>query len=144
MSHFPRVAEYMDTVVHTLRPETDIYEAVDFLLAHGVTGAPVVDDEDHLIGIVTAKDCLRLLTHGADDQGAVTGTVADFMTTEVVSIGLRTDIYYAAGIFLAPGNYFRRLPVVKDGKLVGAITRFDILRAIQANFGNTPPSIDGG
>jgi CBS domain-containing protein len=40
------------------------------------------------------------------------------------------DIYYVAGIFLK--NKFRRLPVVEDGKIVGAITRFDLLRVVQA------------
>jgi len=134
MSQFPKITELMDDVVQTLSPETEIHEAVEFLLKNGVTGAPVVNRDDRLIGIITAKDCLRLLTHGSNEEGSAEGTVADFMTTEVVYATPDIDIYYAAGIFLAPGNHFRRLPIVKNGKLIGAITRFDILRAIQANF----------
>ena len=56
-------------------------------------------------------------------------TVRQVMTTDLVTVPRGMNIYFAAGIFLA--NRFRRLPVVDDGKLVGAITRFDILRAIR-------------
>ncbi len=134
MTKFPKVTEYMDVVVHTLRPEIDIYDAVDFLLHHHVTGAPVVDHHNNLIGIVTAKDCLRLLSAGAGDEKTLPrGRVSDYMTRDVICIPPKMDIYFAAGIFLT--NNFRRLPVVLNGILVGAITRFDILRVIRVNLG---------
>ena len=77
------------------------------------------------------KDCLKLVAAGAD-ANRPRGTVADFMTTAVTTISPDTDVYYAAGLFLHQG--FRRFPVVEAGKLVGAITRFDILRVIHANL----------
>jgi CBS domain-containing protein len=55
--------------------------------------------------------------------------VAEYMTTDVVTVPPTVDIYYVAGIFLK--NEFRRLPVVEDGKIVGAITRYDLLRVIR-------------
>lgn len=127
----PRVSEFMDTVVPTLAPDADILAAVDFLLAHHVTGAPVVDASGALVGMITETDCLRLLStgHRADRP---TGRVADFMTKNPITVPPHMDIYYAAGIFLS--HSFRRLPVVQNGAVVGAITRYDILRAIQANF----------
>ena len=127
----PRVSEYMDTVVPTVHPDTDILAAVDFLLDHHVTGAPVVNDEGALVGMITETDCLRLLTLG-DRGDRPAGRVADFMTKNPITVPPHMDIYYAAGIFLS--HSFRRLPVVKEGAVVGAITRYDILRAIQANF----------
>lgn len=127
----PRVSEVMDEVVPTLSPDADILDAVDFLLAHHVTGAPVVDRSGVLVGILTETDCLRLLSQGHQGEPA-SGKVSDFMTKNPKTVPPHMDIYYAAGIFLS-GN-FRRLPVVKDGAVVGAITRFDILRAISANF----------
>ena len=52
------------------------------------------------------------------------------MTTNPVTVSQSMDIYYVAGVFI--NNRFRRLPVVDDGRLVGAITRFDLLRVIQS------------
>lgn len=127
----PVVRDYMDKVVPTLSPETDILEAVDFLLAKHVTGAPVLDPAGNVIGILTEKDCLRLLSTG-HDQDKPRGAVRDYMTKEVISVPSHMNVYFLAGMFLTAS--YRRLPVIDSGKLVGAITRFDVLRVIQANL----------
>ncbi len=131
MLNLPKVCDYMDTVVQTLRPETQILDAVDFLLEKHVTGAPVVDGQNQVVGILTEKDCLHLLAAGADAD-VPQGSVADFMTTEVQTIPPSMNVYFCAGLFM--NTTVRRFPVVDQGKLVGAITRFDILRAIQKNL----------
>ena len=131
MSHLQSVREFMDTYVHTIHGDMDILAAVDFLLANRVTSAPVVNEAYELVGILSEKDCLRILSKGVE-CGRPHGVVADFMTRDVTSIPPTMDIYYVAGLFL--NNFFRRLPVVEDGKLIGAITRFDILRVIQGNL----------
>ena len=130
MKSLPKIGEFMDAVVPTLSPETQIMKAVDFLLRHRVTGAPVVDSERRLMGIITETDLLKLVTEGIQGQPPTEVTVAEYMTTDVVTVPPTVDIYYVAGIFL--NNRFRRLPVVDGGKIVGAITRFDLLRVIQA------------
>ncbi len=127
----PRVSEYMDIEVATLKPDDEIMHAVKFLLEQRVTGAPVVDEAERVVGIVTEKDCLRLLAEGRDGD-VPQGTVADFMTRDVTTIPPRMNIYFVAGMFL--NDVVRRFPVVEDGRLVGAITRFDILRAIQTKL----------
>jgi len=119
----------MDTYVDTLSPETDIMEAVKFLLQKRVTGALVTSSKGELLGILTELDCLKLLTLGNADHVAPSGKVKDFMSSEMQTIPPNMDIYYAAGLFLNVS--FRRFPVVENGVLVGAITRFDILRAVQ-------------
>ncbi len=124
----PRVSQYMDKVVHSLSPDTEIVEAVAFLLKHRVTGAPVVNEANEVIGILTEKDCLNLLALG-DGSGFPRGSVADFMSTSVTTIPPTLNIYFVAGMFL--NDVVRRFPVVENDKLVGAITRFDILRAIK-------------
>jgi len=129
--NLPKVRDYMDTVVQTLSPETQILDAVDFLLEKHVTGAPVVDEQNMVLGILTEKDCLNLLAAGSDAD-VPKGTVADFMTTDVQTIPPSMNVYFCAGLFL--NTSVRRFPVVDQGKLVGAITRFDILRAIQKNL----------
>jgi CBS domain-containing protein len=135
MESFPKISEYMDTSVPTLSPETQIMAAVDFLLHHQVTGAPVVDSSGRLVGIITETDLLKLLTEGVQGEPAVEATVAEFMTTNVITVPPAVDIYYVAGMFLA--NKFRRLPVVEDGKIVGAITRYDLLRVVRS-FSSLP------
>ena len=129
MKSLPKVGDFMDAVVPTLSPETQIMKAVDFLLRHQVTGAPVVDSDGRLLGIITETDLLKLVTEGIQGQPPTEATVAEYMTPDVVTVPPTVDIYYAAGIFL--NNKFRRLPVVKDGKIVGAITRYDLLRVIR-------------
>jgi CBS domain-containing protein len=124
----PIVRDFMDTKVHTVSPDMPILDAVDFLLERHVTGAPVVDGEGRLIGMLTEKDCLRLLSSGVDGD-VPKGFVRDFMTTRTDSVTPDMNIYFVAGLFL--GANYRRFPVVEKGKLIGAITRFDILRSIR-------------
>jgi CBS domain-containing protein len=136
---FPKVSEYMDERVPTLEPSMPIRTAIDYLTEQRVTGAPVVSNGD-VVGMITEKDCLKVLSVcGGDclagccgDCPLAKGTVKDYMSTDVVHVPPHMDVYYAAGIFLK--NTFRRLLVVEDEKLVGEITRFDILRAIQAGL----------
>jgi CBS domain-containing protein len=130
MPRLPVVRDYMDVEVATVAPDMDILAAIDFLIAHHVTGAPVIDAERRVVGILTERDCLQLLAAGHAGEVAK-GTVADFMTRSPVTLTPNTNIYYAAGVFLS--HSFRRLPIVEDGRLVGAITRFDLVRAVSVN-----------
>jgi CBS domain-containing protein len=130
MKSIPRIREFMDTVVPTLSPETRIMAAVDFLLRHRVTGAPVVDENGKLVGIITETDLLKLVTEGVHGEPPTNATVAEYMTTDVITVSPTVDIYYIAGMFVA--NKFRRLPVIENDRIVGAITRFDLLRIIRS------------
>lgn len=132
MRSLPTVREYMDRHVETLSPEDDIMEAVDFLLEKRVTGALVTDANDRLVGILTEYDCLRLLTHGDARAEAPAGKVKDYMKCDVQTIPPGMDIYYCAGLFMNAS--FRRFPVVESGRIVGAITRFDLLRAVRRSY----------
>ena len=125
----PTVREFMDKYVETLSPDTDLMEAVDFLLEKRVTGAIVTGAKGELVGMLTEFDCLKILTLGGPDHDAPKGKVRDFMSSDVQTIPPTMDIYYAAGLFMSAK--VRRFPVVEEGRIVGAITRFDILRAVQ-------------
>jgi CBS domain-containing protein len=129
MKSLPKIGEFMDAVVPTLSPDTQIMKAVDFLLRHRVTGAPVVDADGTLMGMITETDLLKLVSEGIQGEPPTEATVAEYMTPDVVTVPPTVDIYYVAGMFLK--NKFRRLPVVKDGKIVGAITRYDLLRVLR-------------
>ena len=133
MAYLPTVRDYMDRYVQTISPDMDIMDAVDFLLEKRITGAIVANSKDEVVGMLTEYDCLRLLTHGNAQGEMPAGKVKDFMNAEVQSIPPTMDIYYCAGLFM--NVQFRRFPVVDKGRLVGAITRFDLLRAVRRSFG---------
>jgi CBS domain-containing protein len=128
MTPKPRVSEFMATTLFTLAPDTDIRDAVDFLLKHQISGAPVVDQTGALVGVISEQDCLRLVAAGANHE-RVAGTVAKYMTRDPLVLPPDMDVYFAAGLFL--NKPYRRFPIVEDGKLVGLISRCDILRAVQ-------------
>ena len=128
MRRLPIIRDYMDRKLRTLSADTDIHEAIKFLLRHGISSALVVDDAGLLVGLLSEKDCLKLVVEGVEGDTA-RGTVGQFMTSEVETISPDLDIYYVAGMFLK--RTFRRFPVVEHGKLVGHITRRDILRIVR-------------
>lgn len=127
MKRLPSVRDYMTEKLLTLRSDTEILAAVAFLLKHRISGTPVVDGDNHLVGVISEKDCLNLLAKGVNAD-VPHGSVAEFMTTDVETIAPEMDLYYAAGLFLKRNH--RRFPVVEDGVLIGQISRRDILRAI--------------
>ena len=131
-TRLPIVREFMDTYVDIVSPEMDIMEAVNFLLQKRITGAPVTNAKGKLLGMISELDCLKVLTH-ATGREMLRGKVRDFMTADVQSIPPTMDVYYVAGLFMRV--HFRRFPVVENGRLVGAITRFDILRAVKCGLG---------
>jgi CBS domain-containing protein len=128
----PTVSMYMDRETHALSGDDDILVAVGRLIDEGVTGAPVVDEQGRVVGVLSEYDCLRLLAEGSGGD-RVRGRVSDFMSTKFTAVPPRMDVYYVAGMFLRePAN--RRFMVIEDQQLVGVITRKDILRAVQAGL----------
>ena len=125
----PRVRDFMDKSFITLTPEMDVYRAIDIMLKGGITGAAVVDAKEHLVGVLSEKDCLRTLVHDAYSL-LPSGKVSDFMTERPVTIYADLDIFTVADKFIH--STFRRLLVVdEDNRLIGQITRRDLLRSIQ-------------
>jgi len=128
------VRDFMTKDLIVFKPAMDIYTAIDVLVKSEISGAPVVDDDGGLIGIVSQKDCLRILANGVF-HNAPAGPVSEYMTEPVMSIEPDTDIFTVADIFL--NNVYRRIPVVENGIVVGQVSRRDILRAIQTLADNS-------
>lgn len=126
MSRIPLVREFMATNLVTLRPEMTIFAAIDVLLKNRFSGAPVVDEQGRLVGILSEKDCLRVYASGAFFNNAG-GLVSDYMSREVMTVEPDDEIFRVADIFLK--RSFRRLPVLQDGRLVGQVSRRDVLQA---------------
>jgi CBS domain-containing protein len=126
-----------DTLL-TFTPETDLNVAIDGLVSRGFSGAPVVENGQRgtgstLVGILSEKDCLRLVSNEAwfslNGHELPTGTVGDYMTRDVRTVSPSTDLMTLAHLFIQ--NPFRRLPVVDDDVLVGLVTRRNVLQGIQ-------------
>lgn len=126
MSKIVVVREFMVTRLVTLAPEMDIFTAMRTLVQHRFSGAPVVDAQQQLVGMLSEKDCLRVFASGAYYNGAG-GLVSDYMTRKVTTVEPEDELFRVADLFL--NNSFRRLPVVENGKLVGQISRRDVLMA---------------
>jgi CBS domain-containing protein len=123
-----KVADYMTRKLVTFHPETPLLEAMSVMLDARVSGAPVVDAEGRLTGMLSEIDFLDAMLKGSY-HGDVEGTVSSVMTTGAQTVESDTDIYSASEIFVRDGR--RRLPVLENGRLVGQISRRDVLRAIR-------------
>lgn len=135
----PMVSEYMAGLskLITFKPDTPIYEALDMLLNNRITGAPVLNDKNEVIGLMDDKDCLNILVAGGYyDQPVGKETVSDYMSNVMKTISNDLDIFMVANIFLT-SPYKRLIVVDNNQKLVGQISRRDVLRAIKDLNTNT-------
>lgn len=130
METLPKVRDYMDTRKHWLYPDTHVLDAIEHLLHWHVTGAPVLDANDKIVGIFNEKQAMNLFSL-PEAGSAPDSTVGARMSTDFMAVEPSVDIYYAAGRLHESPH--RRLMVVESGRLVGVITSFDLLRAIQAD-----------
>ena len=112
----------MQKEVETSTPETSLADVVDILLMREISGMPVVDDGGYLKGVISEKDVFKLAFSGKLHESKV----ADVMTTEVVSFPPDADVRDIAKVL--GENVFRTVSIVKDGKVVGLVSRSDILK----------------
>ncbi|MEI6438014.1 MAG: CBS domain-containing protein [Candidatus Omnitrophota bacterium] len=111
--------------VISVKPDMPIFEAMELLVEHAISGMPVVDDEGHLKGILTEKDVLEILVK---KDFAVKDTVATYMSRDVISFPPDADAAEICRFFIK--SNVRRVPIIKDGKLVGVISRRDMIKLI--------------
>jgi len=116
----------MVTRLVTLRPEMDVLEAVQRLLKNRISGAPVVDAEGNYLGVFSEKCSMQVLLDAAYEQ-LPSNQVRLFMDTDAQTIEPDTHLLSIAQVFLLTS--FRRLPVLEDGKLIGQVSRRDVIRA---------------
>jgi CBS domain-containing protein len=143
-----RVRELMSTDLEVVRPDTSYKELVERMLARNVSGLPVVDEQGSLVGIVTEADVIRKQAWGEGERhrhraldlvdrllsgrkptslDRIVGlTAGDMMSRRVVTASPDDDLRQAARTMLVYG--VKRLPVVSDGRLVGLMSRADLMR----------------
>ena len=123
------VRDYMAGRVVSFTPDMDVLDAIHELLHHRIAGAPVVNDNGELVGMLSELDCMKISLN-AGYYGDWGGPVSDFMTPDVQTVDANMSIIDLAQKFLDTG--FRRFPVMLDNRLVGQISRRDVLRALEA------------
>jgi len=128
MSKSPLIRDIMTENKFSIQSDMAVYDALDFLIAKKVSGIPVIDDGDKLVGFLTEKDCLRLQANA--HQYNMTGrTVRDIMSSITEALQPSFDLLSAATVFLRCN--FTTLPVMDGEHLVGSVTRQSIIHAVQ-------------
>jgi len=112
----------MSKRVMTVKENAKIVDVMRLLVEHKITGLPVVSEDMDLLGIVTEKDILTMLLYGKDIKDKL---AADLMTTEIVYFAEDEDLMTVFKSLVE--SNFRRVPILSDGKLVGIVSRRDII-----------------
>lgn len=122
------VKDHMITNLIVFRPEDSIDHVLDILTQRKISGAPVVNGDGQLVGIISEVDCLKEIIKGKySNTPKFPGKVADHMTEDVITLSQEMTIFDAAQKFLE--LKIRRFPVLKDGRLIGQISLSDVIRA---------------
>jgi CBS domain-containing protein len=108
----------------TIRPTATVREAVDMLLSREISGLPVLDDSERLVGIITEFALMAV----AYDKKVLEEPVSQHMTTELLTVDVKDSVRKVADLCVV--HRVRRVPVLEDGRLVGLVARRDVLRAM--------------
>ena len=131
---FEPISKYMATDLVTFTPDVDVIEVIRTFLQKNISGAPVLNENKEIVGLIDDKDCLRLLIDSVYHNEPVPNIkVQSYMTSVMKVIDMDANVVDAARIFLET-KYKRLLVVNKEGKLIGQISRADILKAIDAIY----------
>ena len=121
------IKEFMAKQLITFQSDTPIETAMESFLDNKISGAPVLDNQGNLVGVLSEKDCMKTLFESSYYNN-LGGFVKEYMSTDVKTINIHDTLSNVADEFIK--SRFRRFPVMEGDKLVGQISRRDILRAI--------------
>ncbi len=123
-----KIRDYMAANLVTLSPDMEILRAIHLLVENRISGAPVVDEHGNLVGMLSEQDCMRVaLNAGYHEEYG--GHVDEYMSNDVHTVEADASILELAQRFIE--GAYRRFPVVEDARLVGQISRRDVLRALE-------------
>jgi len=131
-----KVSDYMSTNLVTFRPDQSVIQVMNTLIKKKISGGPVVNEKNELIGIISEGDCMKQISNSRYyNQPMEDIKVEEHMATEVETIDGEMNVFDAADKFLSSRR--RRFPIVQEGKLVGLISQKDILKAALELKGNS-------
>jgi CBS domain-containing protein len=124
-----QVKDYMSTKLITFKPDQPMSEVIAILTKKNISGGPVVDDDGHLVGMISEGDCLKEVVRGKyNNSPNHNGVVANHMTQDVKTVRPDLNIFELAQLFLE--LKLRRFPVMSEGKLLGQISQRDVMSAV--------------
>ena len=131
-----KVSDYMTRNLITFKPEHTVEEVIQSLISNRISGAPVVNENNELVGMISEGDCIKQISDSRYYNMPVGDTtVEQHMIKNVETIDGNMNIFDAAQKFLNAKR--RRFPIVENGKLVGQISQKDILKAAMNLKGHT-------
>lgn len=123
-----KVKDYMSTNLITFKPQQSVQDVVEAIIKYKISGGPVINDRNELVGIISEGDCLKQLSESRYyNMPLEHDNVEKRMVRNVETIDGNMNVFDAANKFL--NSKRRRFPIVEDGKLVGQISQKDILKA---------------
>ena len=122
------VEDYMSESLITFRKDQFVVEVMEALIKHKISGAPVVDEHNKLVGIISDGDCMKQISESRYYNMPIGDMqIEKFMEINVPTIDRKANIFDCASLFYK--HNCRRFPILEEGKLVGMISRKDILCA---------------
>ncbi|MEQ6124363.1 CBS domain-containing protein [Pseudotenacibaculum sp. MALMAid0570] len=130
------VSDYMTTKLITFKPEQSVEEVIETLIKNRISGGPVVNEKNELIGIISEGDCIKHISESKYYNMPMDNshTVEKNMISQVETIDKNMNIFDAANKFVSSKR--RRFPIVDNGKLIGQISQKDVLKAALKMKGN--------
>ncbi|MGY0391009.1 CBS domain-containing protein [Bizionia sp. KMM 8389] len=123
-----KVRDYMTQDLITFKPDQTIDEVIHALISFKISGGPVVNENQELVGIISEGDCLKQISESHYYNMPVTQDIVENrMVKQVETIDGNMDVFEASKKFL--NSKIRRFPIIEDGKLIGQISQKDILKA---------------
>jgi len=123
-----KVSDFMTKDLITFKPNQSVEDVVNVLIKHRISGGPVVNEKNELIGVISEGDCIKQISDSRYYNMPVeNNSIEKHMATNVETIDGNLNVFDSAKQFLESKR--RRFPIVQDGKLVGQISQKDILKA---------------
>ncbi len=136
-----KVSDYMTRKLITFRPDQSIEEVIEAIIKYKISGGPVVNEKNELIGMISEGDCIKHISESRYyNMPMDVNRIEQRMVRNVETIDGNMNIFDAANKFLQEKR--RRFPIVENGQLVGQISQKDILKAtVKLKSQNWNPNI---
>lgn len=131
-----KVSDYMTKKLITFKPDQSVLEVMNTLIKNKISGGPVVNDKNELLGIISEGDCMKQISESRYYNMPMENMIVEkHMVKEVETIDGNMNVFDAANKFVSSKR--RRFPILENGKLVGQISQKDVLKAALKLNGHT-------